>query len=100
MHVLDYVDLEHPIVQKPIQQNDVGKVGILANSNLKQELEIRLRKIYDDDEFVRCVFIVAGNDENYRKMLAFIDKAESLGDDVTHDDIVALSVVLSNEQII
>lgn len=53
-----------------------------------------MRSIYDDDEFVRCVIREAKTEENWGTMLAFVEKASELGDPVTYEDMVALSLVL------
>lgn len=65
---------------------------------LREMLAKKLRKIYDDDDFVFCTMTINGNDRNHFKMLSFIEKAEELGDAVLPGDIVALSLVLAEEQ--
>lgn len=67
------------------------------DEELKSQLEPLLRNVYDDDEFVYCVFVNLGNDRNVEKMLSFFEVAKEQGDEVSHDDIVTLSIILDNE---
>ena len=69
----------------------------MADSNLRCELETVLRSVYDEDNFVYGTLACAGTEENWNTMLKFIAKAEEVGDDVTHDDLVALSIVLKRK---
>ena len=62
---------------------------------IKATIEEKLRAIYDDDDFVYGTIACLKTTSNAEEMLAFFDAAERAGDPVTHDDAIALSIVIS-----
>ena len=67
------------------------------SESIRAEVEKYLRSVYDDDDFVYGTVACAKTPENWDTMLRFVAKAEELGDEVTHDDIIALSIVLKRK---
>lgn len=61
-------------------------------------LEKRLRNIYDDDDFVKCIFTMTNEPWKREKMVGFIEMADSLGDQVSYEDIVKLGMLLHDKQ--
>ena len=68
-----------------------------SSDEIKDELEKALRKVYDSDDFASGIIARTRTPENWETMLSFIDKAQELGDEVTHDNLVALSIVLKKK---
>lgn len=66
----------------------------MHENELKKRLEQALRSVYDEDGFVYGTIICAKTPSNWEIMLDYISKAEELGEEVTHDDLVALSLIL------
>lgn len=66
----------------------------MADANLAKELEDILRSYFDDDDFAKGTVFCLKTEENWKTMLEFIAKANELGDEITHDDLLALSIVL------
>ncbi|MGN0194608.1 MAG: hypothetical protein ACI39G_05820 [Pseudoramibacter sp.] len=58
----------------------------------------KLRKYWDDDEYVEGVIINAKNDDNLNIISDFIDYAENIGDEITADHISALALSLGNKE--
>lgn len=58
----------------------------------KRKLFERLKEIYPDKDFVIGVISNAGTNENYQKIIDFIDK----GEDVSVESIIALSILLDD----
>ena len=67
------------------------------SESVRVELEKYLRSVYDDDDFVYGTIACTKTPENWNTMLDFVAKAEELGDEVTHDDLAALSIVLKRK---
>lgn len=63
----------------------------------REKLEKKLRKIWENEEFVQGVICNAKTEKNWETISAFIDMSYRMGDDLASDNLVALSVVLSNE---
>lgn len=61
-------------------------------------LEEKLKKIYNNDEFVVCIFAMIKEKWKREKMLSFITMADSLGDKVTYEDIVRLGLLLKKKK--
>lgn len=53
--------------------------------------------MWDCDEFVEETIGMCAYERNWGKMLAFIEHADSVGDDVSADDMAALALVLRKE---
>lgn len=69
----------------------------MTDKEIRKELEQVLRNIYDDDDFALGTVFCLETPENWETMLRFVAKAEELGDEVTHDDLLALSIVLEGK---
>ncbi|MCQ2530290.1 MAG: hypothetical protein MJ086_03450 [Lachnospiraceae bacterium] len=63
---------------------------------LEKELKDELIKIYDDKDFIFCIFNGLTK-KTATIMLDFIKTAKLRNENVSHDDIVALSLVLERE---
>lgn len=61
-------------------------------------LEEKLRGIYDDDDFVKCMFTMTNEPWKREKMLGFIEMAHNLGDEVTYEDMVKLGMLLYEKE--
>lgn len=60
--------------------------------SIKRQLFEKLREFYNDRDFVVGVMSNVDTDENYRKIIDFIDAGES----VSAESIIALSVLLDD----
>lgn len=60
--------------------------------SIKRTLFDKLKEFHPDRDFVIGVISVAKTDENYQYIIDFMDK----GEDVTVDNIIALSVLLDD----
>lgn len=60
--------------------------------NIKRKLFDKLKAIHPDKDFVLGVVSNAKTDDNYQAIIDFIDK----GDEVTVDNIIALSILLDD----
>lgn len=67
-------------------------------SSVKKELISELRKIYDNKDFVCGVVSNAGYENAWSVMLDFIRTARRLGDDITSDNLLLLSLDLREEE--
>lgn len=61
-------------------------------STIKRQLFDRLRAFYNDKDFVVGVISIAAAEENYQKILDFMDTEE----DISAESIIALSVLLDH----
>lgn len=61
-------------------------------------LEEKLRNIYDDDDFVKCMFTMTNERWKREKMIGFIEMANNLGDEVTYEDMVKLGMLLYEKE--
>lgn len=68
---------------------DGGVINILS---VKRKLFEKLKEFYPDRDFVVGVISNVDTDENYQKIIDFIDK----GEDVSVESIIALSVLLDD----
>ena len=68
---------------------DGGVINILS---VKRKLFEKLKEIYPDRDFVVGVISNVDTDENYQKIIDFIDK----GEDVSVESIIALSILLDD----
>jgi hypothetical protein len=66
--------------------------------DIQNMLVERLKKIYDNEEFPLCVLTNVKTDEKRIKMIDFIDMSNRRGDKIGYEEIIALSVVLGNEE--
>lgn len=65
---------------------------------LDETLEAELRTVWNNDDFVLGVMTNAGAGEGRETVLAFIEKAHELGDDITSDDLLLLSVAIAERR--
>ncbi len=65
--------------------------------SIKSELSSRLRSLYDDDDYVEGCLDLAGSSENMETMIAFMNRAEEVGDPIISDDMLALALVLCDK---
>lgn len=70
----------------------------MALSKISEELKNRLVRFYDNRDFLIGVMSNVKTDEKRQKMIDFMDKAEEVGDEITSDDLILLSVVLGNKE--
>lgn len=67
-------------------------------SETAKKIVPKLRKYYDNDDYVQGVILNAHGDKNLEIISAFIDYAEAAGDEVTSDDLILLSVALGDKE--
>ena len=68
-----------------------------AADSIKSDLSSRLRSLYDDHDYVDGCLDLAGSPGNMETMIAFMNKAEEVGDPVTSDYMLALALVLCDK---
>lgn len=66
-------------------------------SETAKKIVPKLRKYYDNDDYVQGVILNAHGDENLEMISAFIDYAEETGDLITSDDIAFLAIALGDK---
>lgn len=59
------------------------------------KLEKKLRKLWDNDDYVLGIICFAKTVENWEKISQFIDMAYRMGDKITADDISSLATILA-----
>lgn len=59
------------------------------------KLEKKLRKLWDNDDYVLGIICFAKTVENWEKISQFIDMAYRMGDKITADDISSLTTILA-----
>ena len=64
----------------------------------KKELMTLLREIYDDHDFVCGAMSNSGGEDGWKKMIDYIHFAKQNNKNITSDDILALSLVLGDEE--
>ena len=64
-----------------------------------KQLEYELRKVYDNDEFVRCIMSETKKPARRRKMLAYILTSKDNGDDVIYEELVLLPLIIKRKGI-
>lgn len=67
-------------------------------TEISKQLVSVLKEIRDDKHFILGIASNVTSDKSRGKIIDFIEIAKSRGDAVTPDDIVALSVILGNEE--
>lgn len=66
-------------------------------SSAAKELASKLRKLWDNDDYVNGIIVFAKSDKNIMKISQFIDMSYRMGEKITADDISYLLEVLENE---
>lgn len=66
-------------------------------SSAAKELAPKLRKLWDNDDYVNGIIIFAKSDKNIMKISQFIDMSYRMGEKITADDISYLLEVLENK---
>ena len=69
----------------------------MVDSKVAKELEIKLRKLWDNDDYVKGVIAFAKTEKNILTISQFIDMSYQLEKDITADDISFLLEVLENK---
>ena len=66
-------------------------------SSAAKELAPKLRKLWDNDDYVNGIIVFAKSDKNIMKISQFIDMSYRMNTKITADDISYLLKVLENE---
>ena len=69
----------------------------MGDSKATKELAIKLRKLWDNDNYVKGVIAFAKTEKNILTISQFIDMSYQLEKDITADDISFLLEVLENK---
>lgn len=69
----------------------------MVDSKVAKELAIKLRKLWDNDNYVKGVIAFAKIEKNILTISQFIDMSYELEKDITADDISFLLEVLENK---
>ncbi|WP_298664285.1 hypothetical protein [uncultured Solobacterium sp.] len=69
----------------------------MVDSKVAKELEIKLRKLWDNDNYVKGIIAFAKTEKNIITISQFIDMSYQLEKDITADDISFLLEVLENK---
>ena len=69
----------------------------MIDSKVAKELAIKLRKLWDNDNYVKGVIAFAKTEKNILTISQFIDMSYELEKDITADDISFLLEVLENK---
>ena len=69
----------------------------MVDSKVAKELEIKLRKLWDNDNYVKGVIAFAKTEKNIITISQFIDMSYRLNKEITADDISYLLEVLENK---
>ena len=69
----------------------------MVDSKVAKELAIKLRKLWDNDDYVKGVIAFAKTEKNILTISQFIDMSYELEKDITADDISFLLEVLENK---
>ena len=69
----------------------------MVDSKVVKELEIKLRKLWDNDNYVKGIIAFAKTEKNILTISQFIDMSYELEKDITADDISFLLEVLENK---
>lgn len=69
----------------------------MVDSKVAKELEIKLRKLWDNDNYVKGIIAFAKTEKNILTISQFIDMSYQLEKDITADDISFLLEVLENK---
>lgn len=69
----------------------------MNKSAVAKDLEKKLRKLWDNDDYVDGVIAFAGSDKNLNIISDFIDMSARLSDNITADDISYLVEAIQNK---
>lgn len=69
----------------------------MVDSKAAKELEIKLRKLWDNDNYVKGIIAFAKTEKNILTISQFIDMSYRLNEEITADDISYLLEVLENK---
>ena len=69
----------------------------MVDSKVAKELEIKLRKLWDNDNYVKGIITFAKTEKNIITISQFIDMSYRLNKEITADDISYLLEVLENK---
>ena len=69
----------------------------MVDSKAAKELAIKLRKLWDNDNYVKGVIAFAKTEKNIITISQFIDMSYRLNEEITADDISFLLEVLENK---
>jgi len=69
----------------------------MVDSKAAKELAIKLRKLWDNDNYVKGVIAFAKTEKNIITISQFIDMSYRLNKEITADDISYLLEVLENK---
>ena len=69
----------------------------MVDSKVAKELAIKLKKLWDNDNYVKGVIAFAKTEKNIITISQFIDMSYQLEKDITADDISFLLEVLENK---
>ena len=69
----------------------------MVDSKVAKELAIKLRKLWDNDNYVKGVIAFAKTEKNIITISQFIDMSYRLNEEITADDISYLLEVLENK---
>ena len=69
----------------------------MVDSKAAKELAIKLRKLWDNDNYVKGVIAFAKTEQNILTISQFIDMSYQLEKDINADDISFLLEVLENK---
>lgn len=66
-------------------------------SETAKRLEPKLRELYNTDDFVQGIVLIAGTDENLEKISDYIELAKEAGDDITSDEVTNFALFLDGK---
>ena len=69
----------------------------MVDRKVAKELAIKLRKLWDNDNYVKGVIAFAKTEKNIITISQFIDMSYRLNEEITADDISYLLEVLENK---
>ena len=69
----------------------------MVDSKVAKELAIKLKKLWDNDNYVKGVIAITKTEKNILTISQFIDMSYQLEKDITADDISFLLEVLENK---
>ena len=69
----------------------------MVDSKAAKDLAIKLRKLWDNDNYVKGVIAFAKTEKNIITISQFIDMSYRLNEEITADDISYLLEVLENK---
>lgn len=66
--------------------------------NVRENLTTELKKIYDDEDFIRGTIAIARSENTMKTLLDFIKEAYRRDDAVTSDEIIKLTMYLRDKE--